>query len=135
MIRAERVLIAKDKRRLNSGRCVARLNRDMKRDRSERKFVYQRSSKAEKFCQSRTRPTPEWCVLSEASLPLIRALLDAWMSQGAARAFMIAGARTSIGAGAGALTIACWRVVALLVLRSGHLQRWQEQAITMSCDG
>jgi uncharacterized membrane protein YraQ (UPF0718 family) len=52
---------------------------------------------------------------SEASLPLIRALLDAGMSQGAALAFLIAGAGTSIGAITGALTIARWRVVALVV--------------------
>ncbi len=52
---------------------------------------------------------------SEASLPLVRTLLNAGMSQGAALAFMIAGAGTSIGAVAGALTIARWRVVALVV--------------------
>ena len=52
---------------------------------------------------------------SEASLPLIRAFLDNGMSQGAALAFMISGAGTSIGAIAGALTIARWRVVALVV--------------------
>jgi hypothetical protein len=52
---------------------------------------------------------------SEASLPLIRSLMDAGMSQGAGLAFMIAGAGTSIGAMAGALTIARWRVVALVV--------------------
>jgi uncharacterized membrane protein YraQ (UPF0718 family) len=52
---------------------------------------------------------------SEASLPLIRALLDNGMSQGAALAFLIAGAGTSIGAMTGALTIARWRVVALVV--------------------
>ncbi len=52
---------------------------------------------------------------SEASLPLIRALLDNGMSHGAALAFMISGAGTSIGAIAGALTIARWRVVALVV--------------------
>jgi len=52
---------------------------------------------------------------SEASLPLIRALLDAGMSQGAALAFLIAGSGTSIGAITGALTIARWRVVALVV--------------------
>ncbi len=52
---------------------------------------------------------------SEASLPLIRALIDNGMSQGAALAFMIAGAGTSIGAVAGALTIARWWVVALVV--------------------
>ncbi len=52
---------------------------------------------------------------TEATLPLIRALLDAGMSSGAALAFMISGAGTSIGAIAGALTIARWRVVALVV--------------------
>ena len=52
---------------------------------------------------------------SEASLPLIRALLDNGMSQGAALAFMISGAGTSIGAIAGALTIARWRVITLVV--------------------
>lgn len=52
---------------------------------------------------------------SEASLPLIRSLLDAGMSQGAALAFLIAGAGTSIGAITGALTIARWRVIALVV--------------------
>ena len=52
---------------------------------------------------------------SEASLPLVRSLLDAGMSQGAAMAFLITGAGTSIGAIVGALTIARWRVVGLVV--------------------
>lgn len=52
---------------------------------------------------------------SEASLPLVRAMLDNGMSQGAALAFLIAGAGTSIGAISGALTIARWRVVGLVV--------------------
>jgi hypothetical protein len=52
---------------------------------------------------------------SEASLPLVRALLDGGMSQGAALAFLISGAGTSIGAITGALTIARWRVVGLVV--------------------
>lgn len=52
---------------------------------------------------------------TEASLPLVRTMLDAGMSQGAALAFMIAGAGTSIGAIAGALTIARWRVIGLVV--------------------
>lgn len=52
---------------------------------------------------------------TEASLPLIRALIDGGMSQGAAMAFMISGAGTSFGAGAGALTIARWRVIAVVV--------------------
>jgi uncharacterized membrane protein YraQ (UPF0718 family) len=51
---------------------------------------------------------------SETSLPLVRGLLEAGMSQGAALAFMIAGAGTSLGAAAGALTIARWRVVGLV---------------------
>jgi len=52
---------------------------------------------------------------SEASLPLVRALLDAGMSASAALAFLITGAGTSIGAMAGALTIARWRVVGLVI--------------------
>ncbi len=52
---------------------------------------------------------------SEGSLPLIRAMLDSGMSQGAALAFLIAGSGTSIGAIAGALTIAKWRVIAVVV--------------------
>ena len=52
---------------------------------------------------------------AEASLPLVRALLDNGMSQGAALAFLIAGSGTSIGAITGALTIARWRVVGLVV--------------------
>jgi hypothetical protein len=52
---------------------------------------------------------------SEASLPLVRAMLESGMSMGAALAFLIVGSGTSIGAIAGALTIARWRVVALVV--------------------
>jgi uncharacterized membrane protein YraQ (UPF0718 family) len=52
----------------------------------------------------------------EASLPLVRAMLDGGMSQGAALAFIISGAGTSFGAIAGALTIARWRVVSLVVI-------------------
>lgn len=52
---------------------------------------------------------------SEASLPLISALLEAGMSPGAALAFLISGAGTSVGAITGALTIARWRVVGLVV--------------------
>ena len=54
-------------------------------------------------------------VNSEASLPLVRSMLDAGMSPGAALAFLITGAGTSVGAVAGLLTIARWRVVALVV--------------------
>lgn len=52
---------------------------------------------------------------TEASLPLVRALIDGGMSQGAALAFLITGAGTSFGAVAGALTIARWRVVGIVV--------------------
>jgi uncharacterized membrane protein YraQ (UPF0718 family) len=52
---------------------------------------------------------------TEASLPLVRAMLDSGMSQGAALAFLITGAGTSIGAVAGALTIARWRVLAIVI--------------------
>ncbi len=52
---------------------------------------------------------------SEGSLPLIRAMLDSGMSQGAALAFLIAGSGTSIGAIGGALSIAKWRVIAVVV--------------------
>lgn len=52
---------------------------------------------------------------TEASLPLVRTLLDAGMSSGAALAFMITGAGTSIGALSGMLTIARWRVVFLVI--------------------
>ena len=54
-------------------------------------------------------------VSSEASLPMVHALLDSGMSEGAVMAFLIAGSGTSIGAIAGALTIARWRVVGLVV--------------------
>ena len=53
---------------------------------------------------------------TEASLPLVRGLLDSGMSAGAALAFLITGAGTSIGAVAGALAIARWRVVGLVVV-------------------
>jgi len=53
---------------------------------------------------------------TEASLPLLRGLLDAGMSEGATLAFLITGAGTSIGAVVGALTIARWRVVGLVVV-------------------
>ncbi len=52
---------------------------------------------------------------TEASMPLARTLLDAGMSHGAVLAFLITGSGTSIGAIAGALTIAKWRVVGLVL--------------------
>jgi hypothetical protein len=52
---------------------------------------------------------------TEASLPLVRAMLDSGMSQGAALAFLITGAGTSLGALGGALTIARWRVIGIVV--------------------
>ena len=54
-------------------------------------------------------------VNSEASLPLVRSMLNAGMSPGAAMAFLITGAGTSIGAIGGALTIARWRVIGLVI--------------------
>lgn len=52
---------------------------------------------------------------SDGSLPLVASLLDGGMSQGAAVAFLITGAGTSVGAVSGMLVIARWRVVALVV--------------------
>ena len=52
---------------------------------------------------------------TEASLPLVRAMLESGMSQGAALVFLITGAGTSIGAIGGALTIARWRVLAIVI--------------------
>jgi uncharacterized membrane protein YraQ (UPF0718 family) len=52
---------------------------------------------------------------TEASLPLVRAMLESGMSQGAALAFLIAGAGTSLGALGGLLTIARWRVIAIVI--------------------
>lgn len=54
-------------------------------------------------------------VNTEASMPLIRSFMDLGMSPGATLAILITGAGTSIGAIAGALTIARWRVVGLVV--------------------
>ena len=52
---------------------------------------------------------------SEASLPLVASFVEGGMSEGAAMAFLITGAGTSIGAISGALLIARWRVVAIIV--------------------
>jgi uncharacterized protein len=52
---------------------------------------------------------------TEASLPLVRAMLYSGMSEGAALAFLLTGAGTSLGAIAGALTIARWRVLAVVM--------------------
>ncbi len=52
---------------------------------------------------------------TEASLPLVKAFIDSGMSEGAALAFLITGAGTSIGALTGALTIARWRVIAIVL--------------------
>jgi uncharacterized membrane protein YraQ (UPF0718 family) len=52
---------------------------------------------------------------SEASLPLVRAMLESGMSQGAALAFLITGAGTSLGALGGLFTIARWRVIGIVV--------------------
>jgi uncharacterized membrane protein YraQ (UPF0718 family) len=52
---------------------------------------------------------------TEASLPLVRAMLESGMSQGAALAFLITGAGTSLGALGGIFTIARWRVIAIVL--------------------
>ena len=52
---------------------------------------------------------------TEASMPLVKAFMDSGMSQGAALAFLITGAGTSIGAIAGAMTIARWRVISIVL--------------------
>jgi uncharacterized membrane protein YraQ (UPF0718 family) len=52
---------------------------------------------------------------TEASMPLVRAFMESGMSAGAALAFLITGAGTSVGAIAGAFTIARWRVLAIVV--------------------
>jgi uncharacterized membrane protein YraQ (UPF0718 family) len=52
---------------------------------------------------------------TEASMPLLLGLIDSGMSQGAALAFLITGAGTSLGALAGALTIARWRVIGIVI--------------------
>lgn len=54
-------------------------------------------------------------VNTDASLPLVRAFLDNGASAGAALAFLITGAGTSVGAVAGALAIARIRVITLVV--------------------
>jgi uncharacterized protein len=54
-------------------------------------------------------------ISSEGSLPLISSLIHGGMNQGAAMAFLITGAGTSLGAVTGALTIAKWRVIGLVV--------------------
>jgi uncharacterized membrane protein YraQ (UPF0718 family) len=54
-------------------------------------------------------------VNSDASLPLVKSFLDSGASPGAAMAFLLTGAGTSVGAVVGALTIAKWRVLAVVV--------------------
>jgi uncharacterized membrane protein YraQ (UPF0718 family) len=54
-------------------------------------------------------------VNSDASLPLVRSFLGSGASPGAAMAFLLTGAGTSAGAVVGALTIARWRVLAIVV--------------------
>ncbi|MFB7365335.1 permease [Streptomyces hydrogenans] len=52
---------------------------------------------------------------SDGSLPLVATLMQGGMGPGAALAFLVTGAGTSIGAISGMLLIARWRVVALVV--------------------
>jgi hypothetical protein len=52
---------------------------------------------------------------TEASLPLLASLVQGGMGEGAAMAFLVTGAGTSIGAITGGLLIARWRVIAVVV--------------------
>ena len=52
---------------------------------------------------------------TEGSLPLVAGLMQGGMAPGAALAFLITGAGTSVGAISGMLVIARWRIVALVV--------------------
>lgn len=54
-------------------------------------------------------------VSSEASLPMVAGLMAGGMGTGPAMAFLITGAGTSVGAISGALLIARWRVLAIIV--------------------
>lgn len=54
-------------------------------------------------------------VNSDASLPLVASFTGQAMSPGAALAFLITGAGTSVGAISGALVIARWRVIGIVV--------------------
>ena len=54
-------------------------------------------------------------VSSEASLPMVAGLMAGGMGTGPAMAFLITGAGTSIGAISGAMLIARWRVLAIIV--------------------
>jgi uncharacterized membrane protein YraQ (UPF0718 family) len=54
-------------------------------------------------------------ITTDASLPLIAGLVDGGMGAGPAMAFLVTGAGTSVGALTGALLIARWRVIAIVV--------------------
>jgi uncharacterized protein len=54
-------------------------------------------------------------ITTDASLPLIAGLVHGGMGLGPAMAFLITGAGTSVGALTGALLIARWRVIAIVV--------------------
>jgi uncharacterized membrane protein YraQ (UPF0718 family) len=54
-------------------------------------------------------------VNTEASMAMVRAFIDSGMSHGSALAFLITGAGTSVGALTGALTIARWRVISIVL--------------------
>ena len=54
-------------------------------------------------------------ITTEGSLPLVAGLMDGGMSAGPAMAFLVTGAGTSIAAISGALLIARWRVLGIVV--------------------
>ena len=55
------------------------------------------------------------CITTEASLPMVAALIHGGLGLGPAMAFLVTGADTSIGAITGAFVIARARVIALVV--------------------
>jgi hypothetical protein len=54
-------------------------------------------------------------ITTEGSLPLVAGLMDGGMGSGPAMAFLVTGAGTSIAALSGALLIARWRVISIVV--------------------
>jgi len=54
-------------------------------------------------------------ITTEGSLPLVSGLMDGGMGTGPAMAFLVTGAGTSIAAMSGALLIARWRVISIVV--------------------
>jgi uncharacterized protein len=64
-----------------------------------------------------------FCLNISSSMPIARALIAHGATPGAAMAFLLVGAGTSIGAVAGMLTIVRWRVAAVVVLATYDIRR------------